>query len=596
VSRRPGWDFGYAPPSREARPPSAEPVDVIVATRHEIDAADVARALEALDPRASAKTVLSRAPLFWTRVQGDAALSERDVERALAAAGVDVRYVASARTGSMPLPPPLDMTSAAPARPSSWRARAPRALPAEPLSHGHWFLQGAGGVAVDRRVCGTGAGTRLAIVDDDAADVEHVELDAAVCIEVDGVGGQTGHASLLIAWAVGAAASAEGPFVGVAPDASVRLYCVPKAGKDVVSIPCAIARAVFDGADVVLCPTYLESTTSPMLDDALDVALHLGREGLGAVVVMPTGRETSSSGSSVHASLSLGFGDPASDPRVHCVAPGARGGGWFLWRGPRGMLRPFSNRGPAVRWLAPGDDVAYPFSSKDRLFHAESSGASAIAAGVMLLVLGTNPGLRQHELHQLLGRTVDRPSSDVVDRFLADPADLLPLAEDPDGHSAKTGYGRLNATRACACALDPFALALTAMGEESLASEWVSDDRPYSPALGRWMTRVLLERPDLEHSLRAVVRHARLTAAAPGRAAAHAPGALARQLGLFAREVSRAQPPGDLRAEVEGLAGALTRGPDTAALAQALDDRAVAIFAKRGDKRDGATSVAGLRS
>src|SRR5580704_13462935 len=193
----------------------------------------------------------------------------------------------------------------------------------------------------------------------------------------------------MVGWAVGAVPRDAARFAGAAPDASVRLYCVPKPWIDVVSLPLAIARAVLDGADVVVCATYVEGTSSPLLDDALDVATRLGRGGRGAVVVLPTGRETSSGAKSVHASLSLGLGDPASDPRVHCIAPGGKHGGWFLWRTPKGKLRPFSNRGPAVRWLAPGDDVAYPLSSRDHLFHAESSGASAIAAGVVLLVLAS---------------------------------------------------------------------------------------------------------------------------------------------------------------------------------------------------------------
>ncbi|MGH7270376.1 MAG: hypothetical protein ACREJ3_08080, partial [Polyangiaceae bacterium] len=278
-------------------------------------------------------------------------------------------------------------------------------------------------------------------------------------------------------------------YAGVAPDASVRLYCIPKAGFDVVSVPLALARAAFDGADVIVCATYLEGASSPLLDDDLEVATRLGRRGRGTVVVLPTGRETSSPGSSVHASLSLGLGDPASDPRVHCIAPGGRQGGWFLWP-LRGKLRPFSNRGPAVRWLAPGDDITYPFSARDRLFHAESSGASAIAAGVMLLVLGCNRHLRLHELHAILERTAIAPSrNEAPDATLSDPADVLPPGHDRDGHNAKCGYGRLNAARACACARDPVALQLVSMGEGAVARQWCVRRHPYSNRVARWCVR-----------------------------------------------------------------------------------------------------------
>jgi hypothetical protein len=366
----------------------------------------------------------------------------------------------------------------------------------------------------------------------------------------------------MIAWAAGARRPDGTRFVGIAPDASVRAYLTPKAGVDVVSVPLAIARAVFDGADVVVCATYVEGTTSPMLDDALEVATCLGRGGRGTVVILPTGRETSSPEGSVHASLSLALGDPASDPRVHCVAPGGREGGWFLWRAPGGQVRPFSNRGPAVRWLAPGDDVAYPFSSRERLFHAESSGASAIAAGVVALVLGCNPTLTLRELHGLLLRTIDAPEQNSLgDAALADPADVLPVGRDRDGHDAKCGYGRLNASRACAGAVDPFALELVAIGEDEVALNWcVGAQRPYSASLARWAVRRLIARPDLGHAARVILRHARLVAAEPSRGDAHAPGALARQLALLVREVGRTKTvPPTVRQELDRALDGLTR-------------------------------------
>ncbi len=183
----------------------------------------------------------------------------------------------------------------------------------------------------------------------------------------------------------------------------------PSRASDVVSLPLAIARAVFDGADVVVCATYVEGTTSPMLDDALDVASHLGRGGRGSVVVFPTGRETASPGArSTPASRSSSATRRAIRASSAWRPEAGRADG-FCGESPRGLVRPFANRGPAVRWLAPGDDLAYPFSSRDRLFHAESSGASAVAAGVMLLVLGSNPELKVHEVHAILERSVDEP-------------------------------------------------------------------------------------------------------------------------------------------------------------------------------------------
>jgi hypothetical protein len=246
------------------------------------------------------------------------------------------------------------------------------------------------------------------------------------------------------------------------------------------------------------------------------------------------------------------------------------------------MLRPFSNRGPAVRWLAPGDDVAYPFSSRDRLFHAESSGASAIAAGVVLLLFGCNPTLRLRDVHALLARTADLPDrEDALESVLADPVDILPLGRDADGHNAKSGYGRLNATRACACARDPLALELTAMGESELGAAWSTRTRPYSTRLARWAARTLLARPDLEHSVRALLRHARLVAAEPARSRGHAPGALVRQLGLIVRELAQARPPLRVHQELSRASEVLRRASNAQRPSDAILDETIGCVFER---------------
>jgi hypothetical protein len=550
-SPRPPWDFPYEP-ARKPRPrQEGSALDVVVATSVDVGSDALTDALRDLGP-VVVEPLIARAPLYWSRVRSSSRAAPDDIAARLGK--LPVRYVVSAQTETMLAAPPLVLSRAqrvrrSPAAASSWPTHKGTRPHRESNADGRWFLGEGGGISLDRRVCGTGAGTRLAVVDDEAADAELLEIDRIRCVGVERAPTTTGHAALMISWATGAMTRGGPRFVGVAPDASVRLYCIPKAGVDLVSLPLAIAEAVFDGADVIVCATYAEGTVSPLLDDALDVATHLGRGGRGAAVVFPTGRETSSPGDSIHASLSLGLGDPASDPRIHCIAPGGRGGGWFLWRSPRGKVRPFANRGPAVRWMTPGDDISYPFSSRDRLFHSESSGASAIAAGVMLLVLGCNRGLYLHDLHAILARTVDIPLSDTP-MDLVDTADILPATDDRDGHNAKSGYGRLNATRACACATDPIALELSAMGHDDLASSWCTRRRPYSERLGRWVVRALLARANLGHSLRAILRHMRLIAQKPSRDAAHAPGALTRQITILVRELSRMHPPARIQAEL----------------------------------------------
>jgi hypothetical protein len=557
--RRPGWDFGYAPVTPAARAPEPSR-DLVVATPTAVDPSRVAAAASA-----RAVTLLARAPLFWTRLlleQPD--LPARVADR-LAAAGVALRYVASASQPSLAFAPPLDLASAPLAVPRRWPARAVATHgPFAPVDDapGSWFLrEGEGGVAVPRE--GGGLGTRLAVIDDDALGVDELALDAEVPVEIDRVPRHQLHGALVVAWASGSRR-----FAGVAPGASARLYVIPKPGVDVVALPLALARAALDGADVIVCATYVEGAASPMLDDALELATRLGRRGRGAAVVLPTGRETSSAAGSVHGSFSLGLGEPASDPRVFCVGPGARGGGWFLWRDRRGRLHPFANRGPAVRWLAPGDDVAYPFTpegSPPRLFHAESSGAAAVAAGVLLLVLGENPSLRRSELGAVVDATLSPVAPEVAATPdpLADAADALPPGRDRDGHNAKHGLGLLHAGRACLFAADPICAALVGMGEDGAARAWADLRRndpeardAYSRDLGRWAVRVVLRDPEVLHALRAILRHLRLVAGDEARGTAHGEGALVRSIGLWLRRLATARPAttASVRAEARALA------------------------------------------
>jgi hypothetical protein len=508
------------------------------------------------------EVLLDEPPLHWLRVEMGAPVGRQVIEAALHRAGARLRYVASAHHPDMRLAPRLGSGRRRRFDGSGWPTRRPVARLVPTGKRAAWFL-GPAGVRVDRRWCGSGAGARLAVIDDDVADVHHLDVDRVVHVGVRRPAAASGHGALMASWAAGATGTG---FVGVAPDASVRMYCIPKAGTDVVSLPLAMVRAVLAGADVVVCAAYVEGSTSPMLDDALQLAARYGRRGRGTAVVLPTGRETSSPRNSLHASLSLSLAAPASDPRVHCVAPSGRSGGWFLWTDRRGKVRPFANRGPAVRWLTPGDDLEYPLGSRDRLFHAESSGASAIAAGVYALIFAANPTLELRDLHVLLSRTVTAPEPVDSSRSPADAADVLPWGRDPDGHDAKCGYGRIDASSACLGARDPVSLVLTAIGEVSAAEAWCSlaEGRPYSSALGLWASRTLLRRADLEHALRAIARHARLVALAPSRAAAHPRGALARQLALVLRELATAGGAASaVRAELRRMVGALQQASDT---------------------------------
>jgi hypothetical protein len=614
------WDFGYEPLPTAAGDDDGGPCDVVVATNGKVSRAELVAALVPLLPDAQVEIIFAVPPVFWARVTASGCVRRAQIAAALARRGVPLRYVASARRGSTSLAPPLDFADAKKARPRDWRARKLARPPVEPpYEAGMWFLGAEElGVAVDRATCGYGRGTRLAVIDDDAADAEAIGFDAVLPIGTAKMPQATAHGALLAAWATGSGFDPTGgtlAFHGVAPGASPRLYCIPKPGEDVSSLPLAIATAVTHGADVIVAATYVEGSQSPMLDDALAFAAHVGRRGRGTAVVLPTGRETSSPPSSVHASLALGYAEPASHPGVFCVAPGARGGGWFLYRDRRGFLRPFANRGPQVRWLAPGDDMAYPLgtaashagptTTRQRMCHAESSGASAIAAGVLLLVLANNPALDVDELDALVTRTAERPPPgwEAGRAPLADPHDVLPIAADRDGHDAKHGFGHLHASRACASARDPLAMAFTAIGADAGAVASLAFGRRfYSGALARWAVRALLHDPRADLALRSIARHVRLVGEGPERRRAHGDAALARHLALFLRRLSAATasrgvnaPPARVREELLALARDAARFTATGAIDEGVAKATADALELLAGGAHGATSRAGAR-
>ena len=587
----PAWDFDYRPVHCGMFDQGQPLDDMIVATEGHVDSAEVVQLLAPLAEGVDVQTVLASHPLFWTRVQATQPVDRARCARRLRAGGVKLRYVASTQYGSLQLAPPLDITNALPKRPGTWQARKPSRVE-DRMTPGRWFL-GEAGLNVCRHACGTGAGTRLAVIDNDAGAVEHLDLDNQVLVglDVSELPRGASHGATLLAWAVAATPRDESNpqqrrFEGVAPDASPRLYWIPKPGAEVLTLPLAIARGVDDGADVLVCATSTEGQMSPMLDDALQVASHLGRGGRGTAIVVPCGRELSSPQGSTHSSLSLGAGDFASDPRVFCIGPSGREGGWFLWKHRHNQLHPFANRGPALRWLAPGGDVAWPFGWPERFTHAESSGASAMAAGALLLVVSHNPELSLAELDAVISRTTSPVAAEPScgQNALADKADWLPLGVDPDGHNAKHGYGRLNATRACLLASDPLAGALAAIGEDQ-AAETYSRLRQapgllrslYSPQLARWAAQVALGDESVAHAARVLARSLRLVADRPERLSAQLEGSLLRLLGLWLRALGTSRRAPACSAELRGeLCRLLDRTHQAGAsdpLRRAVDER-----------------------
>jgi len=582
------WDFDYAPLHTYADDQPAED-DLVLATSSDADPASIANSLGHLAETISVRPLLRLRPLFWFRLQFSQPLAPERVRQALSDSGIAVRYVTSARYGTQSLGPALDFQQALPRRPGDWRTR-PEQPTVDQSTPGHWFL-GKDGLSIERSVCGFGAGTRLAVIDHDGRDADKLDLDAEIAIDVEQVPRGAAHTALMIGWAVGARWD-NGKFVGVAPCASPRFYRIPKTELDVVHLPLALVRAADDGADVIVCATYTNGQQSPMLDDALEFVTRLGREGRGSVVVFPASREMSSPPDSVHASLSLGMAEPASDPRVFCVGASGADGGWFLWRDKKGRLHPFSNRGPALRWLAPGDDLGYPLGPRGTLVHGESSAASAMASGALLLLLGKNPHLSLNEIDDVMQLTAEAvwPGQERL-ADLADPHDLLPSGVDPDAHNAKHGYGRLSAGLACVAVQNPLASALIAVGQRELglslqrAVTCGTIGLPASSSLLQWLARVFLDDAGFRHALCAAARMLRLWIAHPRRAEQQPAGTLLRHFALALRSAEvRTDIPHDVADELTVLARkirALTRDP---VQARAVEERLYSALA--GQERD----------
>jgi hypothetical protein len=210
----------------------------------------------------------------------------------------------------------------------------------------------------------------------------------------------------------------------------------------------------------------------------------------------------------------------------------------------------------------------------DRVWHAESSGASGVACGVILLTLAQNRRLTASELDRVLTETAVVPEPhDAAEGSVADRRDLLPPGRDDDGHNAKHGYGRLNATNACLAATDPVTLTLVRMGELAAARAYATTvqsgalDPGYSPSLARWVACRALEDPRVAHAIAAVLRALRLWSTRPDRLEQQPPGHVLRHLGLIARTLLDAPPPDALRAELSGIVTAVRAAQDAGSAA-----------------------------
>ena len=234
--------------------------------------------------------------------------------------------------------------------------------------------------------------------------------------------------------------------------------------------------------------------------------------------------------------------------------------------------------------------MASPLAEGDRPAHAESSGASAVAAGALLLVIEQNAELGVEEVDRLLIETtipID-PAQRCKDPDLGDPSDLLPDGRDPDGHNAKHGYGRLCVAAACLSARDPITATLVGIGEMHAAEKYAAERScavppAYSDRLARWSARVLLADPIVKQAFRVIARAMRLSARRDAPEGPAHLGQLTRQLGLAVRLLLRARPPREIEEELICLEArirdALAHEGSSAAADEALVALAKRVFA-----------------
>jgi hypothetical protein len=196
------WDFHYAlVPAAEQDDGSPSPL-LVLATESYVDPVVVLEALGKLAPGVSASTLFSTHPVYWTLIRSSQAIDRERARQLLSAVGVTVRYLACGQRGAQRLATMLDFSNSSPCRPRDWKVR-PDAAVEEAATEGRWF-SGPTGVEIRREVCGSGAGARLAVIDNDAARAELLDLDAEVLVGVDAAPRALEHAAYTVAWAVGA--------------------------------------------------------------------------------------------------------------------------------------------------------------------------------------------------------------------------------------------------------------------------------------------------------------------------------------------------------------------------------------------------------
>jgi subtilisin family serine protease len=350
-----------------------------------------------------------------------------------------------------------------------------RRLAFKGASPNQWHLRRTriGGIDIDAHAAveeawslADGGGTTIAVIDD-GVDIDHEEFraggkivaprDVTLASGNPRPGSRDRHGT-----ACAGVACADGNFgaAGVAPRA--RLIPIRFAsGLGSQQEADAFVWAARNGADVISCSwgppdgdwsdpnDPLHNRVVPLPDStrlAIDFAVREGRGGKGCVICFAAGNGNESVDNDGYASY----------PKVMAIAA----------CNDRGKRSAYSDFGNAVWCAFPSNDVVAPRATPG-IWTTDNSGtpgynpgqtsrgdaagnytnsfggtssAAPGAAGVAALILSRNPNLRWDEVREIMKSSCDR-------------IDTAGGGYDANGHSAKYGYGRLNAARAVTAAV-----------------------------------------------------------------------------------------------------------------------------------------------
>ena len=255
-----------------------------------------------------------------------------------------------------------------------------------------------------------GKGTRIAVLDTGIASVSGLDRTTFEFLDPDGNEIGEGDIDSHGTQAASVTASNNRDVLGIAPRAALSSYRVLDGGDREGKVERALAAiASRDDIDVVLCAFTMESVPDPIKEVIREIAMR------GVVVVAAAGND---------ASVECGF--PEHTPHVVTVAGltvdlavhrSAQIGAW-------------------IDIAAPGEDLRalLPDEGQSALF-GDSSGGSAVVAGVAALMLGTRTGARRRKLGMALDglfRSTAKPLAQeqtTVGAGLVNPLSLLDVIE-----------------------------------------------------------------------------------------------------------------------------------------------------------------------